>query len=199
LPEHALRIALYGAIADYCDDTPFAREHFDDFDKRTLYLESGLLVQALQEIDYSRESKDIVWSLALGMEPSAIPNIVSLAIQATRIEHQMFEYVKRHARRVGHVGYVLDIPMSGYRGKTAKFAAYCTGAAIGISARTSGDEIDMSIRRRGIRIDLNRLLGKIVPALEHAQGGGHPAACGATMSRNEFPKFLHLLNEALSS
>ena len=52
LPEHALRLALYGAIGDYCDDTPFAKLHFDDVDKRTLYLEAGILVQALQEIDY---------------------------------------------------------------------------------------------------------------------------------------------------
>ncbi len=197
LPEHALRIALYGAIADYCDNTPFTRRHFDDFDKRTLYLESGLLVQALQEIDYRRESKDIIWSMALGLEPSAMPNIVSLAVQATRIEHQMFQYVQQYAKKMGPIGYVLDVPMGGYRGKTAKFAAYVTDSEIGISARTSGDEVDMSIRRRGSRVDLNRLLNKVIPQLDNAQGGGHPAACGAAVSRSDFPRFLQLMGEEL--
>ncbi|MHA2117929.1 MAG: hypothetical protein ACW98J_03335, partial [Candidatus Thorarchaeota archaeon] len=72
LPEHALRLALYGAIGDYCDETEFAKQQFDNYDKRTLYLEAGLLVQALQEIDYRKESKDIVLQLTLGTEPSSM-------------------------------------------------------------------------------------------------------------------------------
>ncbi|MCF2135851.1 MAG: hypothetical protein K9W43_01305 [Candidatus Thorarchaeota archaeon] len=199
LPEHALRLALYGAVADYCDDTPFTREHFEDFDKRTLYLEAALLVQALQEIDYRRESKDLTWELTLGIEPSAMNNIVTLAMKATRVEHEVFRYVQTHARKMGPVGYVLDMPVHGYRGKSAKFAAYATGSPIGISARSSDDEIDMSIRRRNSTINLNRALNKILPLLNDAQGGGHPAACGGSMKREDFPRFLQLLGEEVAS
>ncbi|MGQ4871612.1 MAG: DHHA1 domain-containing protein [Candidatus Thorarchaeota archaeon] len=199
LPEHALHLALYGAIADYCDNTPFVRRHFEDFDKRTLYLEAGLLVQALQEIDYRRESKDLTWELTLGIEPSSMNNIVDLAMKATRVEHEVFRYVQSHARKVGPVGYVLDMPVHGYRGKSAKFAAYLTDSVIGISARSSEDEVDVSIRRRNSKIDLNRLLARVIPRLTDAQGGGHPAACGASMRRSDFPRFLQLIGAEVAA
>ncbi|MGD9396931.1 MAG: DHHA1 domain-containing protein [Candidatus Thorarchaeota archaeon] len=193
LPEHALRLALYGAIGDYCDDTPFAQTHFDDVDKRTLYLEAGLLVQALQEIDYRKESKDLVHQLAMGIKPSSMDDIVSLAIKATRIEHEVFRYVQQNARKLGPVGYVLDMPINGYRGKSAKFSAYVTDSKVGISARSSDDEVDMSIRRRGTKVDLNKTLNIILKDLEGSSGGGHPAAAGASLDRNDFPRFLQLL------
>jgi RecJ-like exonuclease len=193
LPEHALRLALYGAIGDYCDDTPFAQTHFDDVDKRTLYLEAGLLVQALQEIDYRKESKDLVHQLAMGIKPSSMDDIVSLALKATRIEHEVFRYVQQNARKLGPVGYVLDMPINGYRGKSAKFSAYVTDSKVGISARSSDEEVDMSIRRRGTKVDLNKTLNTILKDIEGSSGGGHPAAAGASLDRNDFPRFLQLL------
>jgi single-stranded-DNA-specific exonuclease len=195
LPEHALRLALYGAIGDYCDDTEFAKQQFDNYDKRTLYLEAGLLVQALQEIDYRKEAKDIVRQLTLGIEPSSMNDIVALALKATRIEHQVFRYVQGNARKLGPIGYVLDMPINGYRGKSAKFAAYVADANVGISARSTDDEVDMSLRRRQSSVDLNKALDSILPEMEGAQGGGHPAAAGASMYKNDFPKFLQKLAE----
>jgi RecJ-like exonuclease len=195
VPMHALHLALYGAIGDFCDDTPFAREHFEDFDKRTLYLESGILVQALQEIDYQRAAKDLVRSLALGMTPSSMSDIVNLAMKATRIEHEVLRYVNDHARKMGQVGYVLDMPIGGYRGKSAKFAAYATDSQIGISARSHDDEIDLSIRLRNSTLDLNKALKEIVSEIPDAHGGGHPQAAGAGMKTNDFPEFLQSLAE----
>ncbi len=195
LPEYALRLALYGAIGDYCDETPFAKTHFDDIDKRTLYLEAGILVQALQEIDYRKESKDLVHQLAMGIKPSSMDDIVSLALKATRIEHEVFRYVQQNAKKLGSVGYVLDMPINGYRGKSAKFSAYVTNSKVGISARSSADEVDMSIRRRGTKVDLNKTLNIILKDLEGSSGGGHPAAAGASLDRNDFPRFLQLLAE----
>ncbi len=195
LPEHALRLALYGAIGDYCDDTPFAKTHFDDVDKRTLYLEAGILVQALQEIDYRRESKDLVHQLVMGIKPSSMNDIVSLALKATRIEHEVFRYVQQNARKLGQVGYILDMPINGYRGKSAKFSAYVTNSRVGISARSSDEEVDMSLRRRRTKLDLNKTLNIILKDLDGSSGGGHPAAAGASLDRNDFPKFLQSLAE----
>ncbi|NHJ12633.1 MAG: DHH family phosphoesterase [Candidatus Thorarchaeota archaeon] len=197
LPEHALRLALYGAIGDYCDNTPFARRHFDDYDKRTLYLEAGILVQALQEIDYRRESKDLVRQLTIGIEPSSMNDIVDLALKATRIEHEVFRYVQKNARKLSQVGYVLDMPVNGYRGKSAKFAAYVTNSMIGISARSSEEDVDCSLRRRQCEVDLNKAMNTILSEIDGGQGGGHPAAAGASINKNDFPKFLQRLAEYL--
>ncbi|MHA2378285.1 MAG: DHHA1 domain-containing protein [Candidatus Thorarchaeota archaeon] len=195
LPEYALRLALYGAIGDYCDGTEFAKNHFENYDKRTLYLEAGLLVQALQEIDYRRESKDLVRQLTLGVDPSSMDDIVTLALKATRIEHEVFRYVQYNARKLGPVGYVLDMPINGYRSKSAKFAAYATDGKIGISARSTDEEVDMSIRRRRSTVDLNRMLNTILSKIDGAQGGGHLAAAGATIYKNDFPSFLQHIAE----
>ncbi|MBD3406025.1 MAG: hypothetical protein GF411_07875 [Candidatus Lokiarchaeota archaeon] len=195
LTDHAARLALYGAIGDYCDNTPFVKDHLEDYDKRTLYLEAGILVQALQEIDYRNASKDLVRELSLGIEPSSMNDIVALAIKATRIEHEVFRYVTANSRKIGPIGYVLDIPISGYRGKSAKFSAFATDSQIGISARSSNDEIDMSIRRRRSTIDLNSALDNVLSDIPNAQGGGHPAAAGASMDKSDFPKFLQTLSE----
>lgn len=195
LPEHALRLALYGAIGDYCDDTPFTKLHFDDVDKRTLYLEAGILVQALQEIDYRRESKDLVYELTLGVKPSSMNDMVELALKATRVEHEVFRYIQHNARHLGSVGYILDMPVHGYRGKSAKFSAYVTNSKVGISARSSEEDVDMSIRRRGTSIDLNKALNTILPDFGGASGGGHPAAAGASLEKNDFQKFLRLLSD----
>lgn len=199
LPEHALRLALYGAIGDYCDETPFARLHFDDVDKRTLYLEAGILVQALQEIDYRNESKDLLYQLSLGVKPSSMNDMVDLALKATRIEHEVFRYVQSKARKLGSIGYVLDMPINGYRGKSAKFSAYVTNSKVGISARSSDDEIDMSIRRRGTTIDLNKALNELLPSFDNSSGGGHPAAAGASLERNQFSKFLESFSEYIQT
>ncbi len=190
LPEHAFRLALYGAIGDYCDDTPFAKLHFDDVDKRTLYLEAGILVQALQEIDYRKESKDLVYQLTLGVKPSSMNDMVDLALKATRIEHEVFRYIKNNAQCLGPIGYIMDMPINGYRGKSAKFSAYVTNSKIGISVRSTEDEVDMSIRRRGTNVDLNKALNSILPDFTGASGGGHPAAAGASLEKNDFKKFL---------
>jgi RecJ-like exonuclease len=199
LPEHALRLSLYGAIGDFCDDTPFARMHFDDVDKRTLYLEAGILVQALQEIDYRRESKDLVYQLTLGIKPSSMGDIVDLALKATRIEHEIFRYIQENARKLGPVGYILDLPVHGYRGKSAKFSAYVTDANVGISARSSEDEVDMSIRRRHTSLDLNKTLRKVLRPFQGASGGGHPAAAGCSLEKNDFPEFLQSLADYVSN
>ncbi len=198
LPDHALQLALYGAIGDYCDNTEFAIRHFEDFDKRTLYFEAGILVQALQELDYRRESRDLVYQLMLGIAPSSMNDIVQLALKATRIEHAVFHFVQANVKKNGPVGYVLDVPVDGYRGKAAKYAAYCSDANIGICARTMDRTVDMSIRRRNTTIDLNQVVNAVLPGLKSAEGGGHPAAAGARVDRADFPQFVQRLADLVS-
>ncbi|NWF94964.1 MAG: hypothetical protein HXY34_02380 [Candidatus Thorarchaeota archaeon] len=195
LPDHAVRLALYGAIGDYCDQTAFASARFEDFDKRTLYFEAGILVQALQEMESTKSLRDLVFQLAMGVEPSSMNELVSLAVKATRIEHDLFAFVRNNARKMGNVGFVLDVPINGYRAKCAKFAAYCTDSIIGVSARSNADEVDLSIRRRNTDLDLNMALQTIMPEFPGAQGGGHPAAAGGSIGKTEFPAFIQRLAE----
>ncbi|MEM2142344.1 MAG: hypothetical protein QXS20_05035 [Candidatus Thorarchaeota archaeon] len=195
LPDGAVLLALYGSIGDYCDNSPFAVKRFEDLDKRTIYFEAGILVQALQEMDYTKGAKETLYHLALGIQPSSMSQIVEMAVKATRVEHEVFRYVQQHVRKLGPVGYVLDMPLNGYRGKSAKFAAYCAGGTIGISGRSFGNEVDLSLRRRDSDIDLNVAVQRVLSGIPEAQGGGHPAAAGASLQKVHFSEFVKNLAE----
>ncbi|MEM2192329.1 MAG: DHH family phosphoesterase [Candidatus Hadarchaeales archaeon] len=184
------RIAIWGAIADYCENTPFVQEGLNKYDRRTIYLEAGLLSQALGEAggDYAFK-REVVNALAKGVPPSEIPDLVDKALKATAREWEVYEYVKKNVVVDGNLAILLDLP-SGSLGKAALYALGITGADIGICTRRDDDEIDISIRKRAsVRIDLNELLRHITARLG-GSGGGHEAAAGATVPAAIFETFL---------
>ena len=79
------RIVVYGAIGDYADDTPYIRRLVQDWDKRVLYFETGILIQALDAIGRNYERKrGLVWMLSENVPPSADDELVELALEQTR-------------------------------------------------------------------------------------------------------------------
>ena len=64
---------MYGAIGDYQDMTPGARQLIDDWDKRSLYYQAGTLTQGIEvgrrDYDFKR---GIVRELANNIIPSEI-------------------------------------------------------------------------------------------------------------------------------
>ena len=62
IPRDMSRVAIYGAIGDYADYTEFIQLLLLDWDKRTLYFESGLLNQGLDnkrhDYDFKRRIVD---------------------------------------------------------------------------------------------------------------------------------------------
>lgn len=192
------RVALWGAIADYAEETEFVRDGLSKYDRRTIYMEAGLLSQALGEAagdyDYKRE---VSLRLARGVPPSEIPEIIDRALVATKREWEIWRYVKDHVVREGNISIVYDLP-SGSLGKAALYALGVTGADVGICTRREGDEVDLSIRRRaGMQIDLNELLRSIATRVG-GSGGGHAGAAGASIPIELFDTFLDTLKREIS-
>ncbi len=189
-------IALIGAIGDYCDNTPFVYNTLKNWDKRILYMESALIVQALQEINNDTTKKELTSRLTLGLRPSQMSDIVPLAIKASNTERSVMNWIKHNVRIEGEIAYIIDMPIHGFRGKGAIYAAGYGNTKIGINA--SHDEsnmIDMSLRTREENIKLNEILEDILPELgKKATGGGHPKAAGASIPAKKFSKFVDLLN-----
>jgi len=192
------RVALWGAIADYCEETEFVRDGLSKYDRRTIYMEAGLLSQALGEAagDYHYK-RDVVHKLAQGNPPTEIQEIVDRALKSTKREWEVWRYVKEHVKREGNIAIIYDLP-SGSLGKAATYALGVTGGDVGICTRKDDDEVDVSMRRRaGVKIDLNEMLRHITARLG-GSGGGHEGAAGATVPADLFDTFLETVKNEIS-
>ncbi len=192
------RVALWGAIADYCEGTDFVRDGLDKYDRRTIYMEAGLLSQALGEAagDYHYK-REVLFELSKGTPPTEIPGVVERAVKATKREWEVYEYVKAHVVLEDNIAIVYDLP-SGSLGKAALYALGLTGVDVGICTRKDGEEVDVSIRRRaGAKVDLNEMLRHITARLG-GSGGGHEGAAGATIPASLFDTFLDTIKKEIS-
>jgi RecJ-like exonuclease len=192
------RVALWGAIGDYCEETEFVLEALSRYNRHTIYMEAGLLSQALGEVpgDYHYK-RDVVEFLAKNTPPMEIPEILERATKATKREWETWEYVKKHVIREGNLAMVLDLP-SGSLSKAAFHCIGVTGADIGMATRRGEKEVDMSLRRKaGVKIDLNELLRGIVERIG-GSGGGHEGAAGASVPVELFDTFLETLKKEIS-
>ena len=192
------RVALWGAIADYAEGTELVRDGLSKYDRRTIYMEAGLLSQALGEAagDYHYK-REVVLKLSQGVPPSEISEIVNRALIATKREWEVWRYVRDHATREGNIAIVYDLP-SGSLGKAALYALGMTGADVGLCTRKDERDVDISIRRRvGVQIDLNELLRSITARIG-GSGGGHAGAAGATIPVEFFSTFLETLKKEIS-
>jgi RecJ-like exonuclease len=191
------RIAIYGAIADYSDNTPVINRLLRNWDKRTIYFETGVLIQGIEgrkrDYDFKRE---IISNLAKNVLPSFHGKLIEYAIKNTRTEETVIQGLKNHIQKCGKVAYVLNIPFS--LGKTAIYARALTDALIGIAGEKRKSFIDMSLRTCEKDIDLNKILRCIAPKLG-GSGGGHPAAAGARVPEKKFLEFIKELNKTLQN
>lgn len=189
------RAAIYGAISDYMDNTPTVLSLLKMWDKRAIYLETGILVQSLpllkREYDFKR---DVVKDLSSGKPPSSNERLVKLAIQQARKEEEAIKNIRGEIEVTGKVAYVLDFSFP--LGKAAIYARALTGTLVGVAGETRGKIIDMSIRAVGEFIDLNMILRKVAPKLG-GSGGGHPLAAGARIPKENFYKLISKINESI--
>jgi single-stranded-DNA-specific exonuclease len=197
LPKMTSRIAIYGAIGDYADDTPFIRELLKDWDKRTLYFEAGVLVQGLEgsrnDMGFKRE---IVSLLSENRLPSSSGDLLGRALTQTHEEEHALARIERTVRRIGEVAYVLDVGAS--VSKAATYARVVAGASVGIAGEIINDTVDMSLRTERDDVDLNAILRNIAQRFG-GSGGGHPKASGARIPNASFQKFVEALSASITS
>ncbi|TGC09174.1 DHHA1 domain-containing protein [Methanolobus halotolerans] len=191
------RVAIYGAIGDYHDNTPSVREWLLDWDKRSLFYQAGTLIQALIYMgrNYNFKRK-LLAPLSHDVIPSEIPDIPQLAKEGSHLEEMLRLRVKKQVESLDNLAYVID--PKGYMSKSAIFAASYGRRGVGIAAeyRYKKQVYDMSLRSRNGAADLNRLLRTIAPR-HGGTGGGHASAAGARIPRDSFMKFLSDLDAAI--
>ncbi|AKB29485.1 Phosphoesterase [Methanosarcina siciliae C2J] len=196
LSQEMRRVAIYGAIGDFCDNTPCVRSWVRDWDKRSLFFQAGTLIQAIlhkgKDYDFKRIlleplSKDVI--------PSNIPDLLELAREAAINEEKIRLFVKENVEVLKNSAYIVNTNNS--ISKAAIYAASYGKREVGIAAeyREKKGVYDLSIRSRG-KADINRLLRSIAPKFG-GSGGGHPVAAGARIPENSLEAFLRAFDKKL--
>ncbi len=190
------RVAIYGAIGDYLDTTKGVQSILENWDKRTLYFQTGILIQALEAIGRNDGRKlEILEALSKNLPPSEIDSLPQLAVEASRREEGMRKYVRGNVERLGEVGYVLN--PDGPLGKAAIYARAYSGAAVGLAGEVRHGKVETSLRTN-VEIDLNSILLEVAPRF-NGVGGGHEKAAGAEIPYGKFQDFLQTLSDRVHS
>ncbi|AKB12704.1 RecJ-like exonuclease [Methanosarcina thermophila] len=190
------RVAIYGAIGDFCDNTEHVKSWIKDWDKRNLYFQAGTLTQAIlykgKEYEFKRSlieplSKDII--------PSNVPELLELAREAAINEEKIRLFVKENVKTLRNCAYIVNSNNS--ISKAAIYAASYGRRNVGIAAeyRERKEAYDLSIRSRG-EVDVNRILRSVAPKFG-GSGGGHPLAAGARIPENSLYIFLRAFDKEL--
>ncbi|MEM2608624.1 MAG: phosphoesterase, partial [Thermoproteota archaeon] len=145
------RVAIYGAIGDYSDNTPRIQLLLKKWDKRELYLESGILVATLEgvkkgDFDFKR---GLVNYLSENKLPSSDRNLVEIALREAERDEQMRHVVKNMVKTHGRVSYVINVEWS--LGKAATYARAYGNTIVGVAADERGENIDLSVRSVGLK------------------------------------------------
>lgn len=199
MPTERIWIAIYGAIGDYSDDTPFIRKHLRDWDKRALFFEVSTIVMGIKNEGFSDygAKRRIVTDLSRGLNPSSVPGLVESARQAVEEEFRIYDEVKEKAVGVGNIGYIIKMQHFGFRGPTALFAATATDKPVGIAVFERRNHFDITMRTRIPDVKLNVIAEKAAQAVG-GSGGGHPSAAGARIPMAMLKEFLKKTNSLVS-
>jgi len=194
IPRERVWIALYGAIGDYEDDTPFAKERLANWDRRALYFEVSTIIMGIKESGFDNydAKRMIVKTMAEGKNPSSVPGLVDAARVAVAREFELYEYVKAHAEKRGNVGVIANLPHFGFRGAAALFAATVTYTPVGLCIYEKNEYIDITMRKRNSSIPLNTVIDEAAEAVG-GSGGGLPDAAGARIPKGMLDRFLKQL------
>lgn len=195
VPKDMSRVAIYGAIGDYLDKTYEAEKLLKYWEKRGLYFECGMLIQAIESggrnYDFKRE---IAYFLSNNKIPCSDEGLVKKAVSAAIIEEDMRKRIKDLVKVVGNIAYVIDLDFS--LGKSAVYANAFTEAVVGIGAESRKGFIEMSLRTQSEAVDLNRILAKLTEKIG-GSGGGHPKAAGARIPTEKFHQFITELDNSI--
>jgi len=198
IPRERVWPAIYGAIGDYSQHTPFVEERIKNWDARALYFEASAIVLGIKDrkFDNYNAKRTIVQTLAAGNNPSDVPGLIASARKVVNAEFDLYEVVKQHAQKSGGVGFVKDLAFFGFRGPSALFASTVTNTRIGMAFHTRGGYLDVTIRSNDYSLPLNTVAEDAGEKVG-GSGGGHPHASGARIPLEAFHEFLMEVNRML--
>jgi len=199
LPKNASRIALIGAINDYLDDTPLMEELMYQYERRTLFLDAGILAQGLKDYRHNYDKmRKLLYQMSGGQYPCEVPYLVNKSLKVTRADKYTQIEVLKHYKTLKHIAWIKNPEAS--RSKAAHWIMGDSEKTIGITVidhHSRKDIYDLTIRGRNL-VNLLDFVPKIAKKMG-GSGGGHPNACGCRIPKEKLEKFLQILDSTLGA
>lgn len=198
LPEEAGKIALYGAVTDYMDNSPRAKKLMERSDRHFILLESTLLSHAV-----ARKGDDIefvnavVRGLAEMKQPHEIDDVVGLAIEQLNEVALLTKEVKRLGKKLNRVAYANTTQQA--TGNVAKLLIGAFNTPVGVSFREKTQKGWYEVSLRGTsecRVHLGKIVGKFVQKYG-GTGGGHRLAAGCRIPKEKMESLLLELDKVV--
>ncbi len=191
LPEEAGKIALYGAVTDYMDNSPIAKRLMEKSDRHFILLEATLLSHAMaRKGDDIEFVNSLVGELAGMKEPHGIDDIVGLAMEQVKEVALLTTEVKRLGKKLKRLAYANTTQQA--TGNVAKLLIGAFNAPVGVSFREKTQEGWYEVSLRGTsdcRVHLGRTIGKLVQKYG-GSGGGHKLAAGCRIPKGNMHSLL---------
>jgi len=182
------RVALYGAIGDCAIETEWVKAAIAEWDIKSLFLEAGVLILALDRIGRNYDVKRrVVEELSRNALPSSVPGLLSLAAEQAKAIEEMRLRIPELVRARELIAYVIERGAS--VGLAAFYAAVEAGKPVGVAVELRKGVYVGSARARDTRIDLNAALRAVAPKFG-GSGGGHRRAAGFRIPAERFEEFL---------
>ncbi|MEM5798015.1 MAG: DHHA1 domain-containing protein [Candidatus Aenigmatarchaeota archaeon] len=200
IPRERVWVAIYGAISDYAEYTPFIQKVLKNWEKRALYFEVSTLVLGTKVEEFSTYDikRDIVKLLARGGNPSDFYGLVNAAKAAVGLEFDLYNDVKAQAKQNGNVAWVENLHTFGFRGAAALFSATVKNTPVGLCVHSRKGHLDITVRARDPKIDLRRIIEDSAEKIG-GSGGGLSDAAGARIAEGRLDDFINLINQHLKT
>lgn len=200
IPRERVWPAIYGAIADYTENSKFVQRVLRNWERRALYFEVSVLVLGtkVEEFTSYDVKRDIVKLLARGGNPSDFYGLVNAAKAAVTLEFELYRDVKKQAKVKGNIAWVENLHTFGFRGAAALFSATVRRVPVGLCVHSRKGHLDITIRTRDYRIPLNTIAEKVAEKLG-GSGGGLSEAAGARIPEGRLDEFVEGFNEFLKN
>ncbi len=201
LPSYADHIALLGAICDYLDNSPLMQELLHHYERRTLFLDAGLLAEGLKKFSHGpnyEELRKLVQRLSQGEYPCEIRELTRAALNNTRKDKLRRKDILQKYQKRTKFAYIID-PEAASRSKVAHWIMGHSGSLLGMvirNLRTKPDKVDISIRGRHL-LDLRTVIPDIAQSVG-GNAGGHANAVGCRIPKENLEVFLDRVDNRLS-
>ncbi len=193
LPKNADHIAIIGAICDYLDDTPLMQTLLHHYERRTMFLDAGLLAQGLKEFgngpDYPM-LRNLVNKFSEGYYPCDIKDLTRAALNETRKDkHKRLKVLKLYTKGK-NIAWIIDPPI-GSRSKVAHWIMGDANVALGMCIRKLNHNRQLAdITIRGINLFDLRDFIPLIAEKYGGSAGGHANAIGVRIPDRNIMMFL---------